>query len=288
MQPVLKAKYKSIYSRFLSLDETQVSISAGIESGQGFMISRLGSNEAKCAGEHFFKNSRFSKVSFDKMSREAGFFPAEKQALEQFSEMTRASLGVSDLLGVWNTDFQHQLLAEFASQSRFCELGSLEPFFSDMPWTQSLSGKRVLVVNPFETSIIRNYADRAELPLINRLLPEFHLTVLRPPLTLAGNIVNNSSWFDELARLRDQVQEINFDVAILGCGSYGMPLAAFVKELGRVAIHLGGSTQLLFGVKGARWASRKDFSEKFEGSWRFPDESERPSNFKAVEGGCYW
>lgn len=44
--------------------------------------------------------------------------------------------------------------------------------------------------------------------------------------------------------------KINFDTAIIGCGAYGMPLAAQIKNAGRQAIHLGGAVQLLFGIKG--------------------------------------
>ena len=48
-----------------------------------------------------------------------------------------------------------------------------------------------------------------------------------------------------------------FDVAIIGCGAYGMPLAAMLKQAGKQAIHLGGATQLLFGIKGKRWEEIK-------------------------------
>ena len=34
--------------------------------------------------------------------------------------------------------------------------------------------------------------------------------------------------------------------------TYGFPLAAEIKRMGRIAIHLGGVTQIMFGVIGSR------------------------------------
>ena len=41
----------------------------------------------------------------------------------------------------------------------------------------------------------------------------------------------------------------NFDIALIGCGAYGFPLAAFVKGIGKKAVHIGGPLQLFFGIK---------------------------------------
>ena len=45
------------------------------------------------------------------------------------------------------------------------------------------------------------------------------------------------------------MREIEFDVAIIGCGAYGLPLAVEAKRMGKQAIHMGGATQVLFGIK---------------------------------------
>ena len=50
-----------------------------------------------------------------------------------------------------------------------------------------------------------------------------------------------------------EISEIDFEIAIIGAGAYGLPLGAFIKKIGRQAIHLGGATQILFGVRRARW-----------------------------------
>ena len=85
--------------------------------------------------------------------------------------------------------------------------------------------------------------------------------------------------------------KIEFDVAIVGCGAYGFPLAAKLKQAGKQAIHLAGATQLLFGIKGKRWEEDPAFEyvrKFFNEAWVYPDETEKPKNASVVEGGCYW
>ena len=49
-----------------------------------------------------------------------------------------------------------------------------------------------------------------------------------------------------------------------------------------------GATQLLFGIKGKKWELCKRCSQLFNDYWVSPAGNERPSNYKQVEGGCYW
>lgn len=50
--------------------------------------------------------------------------------------------------------------------------------------------------------------------------------------------------------MEQDISKIEFDVCLLGCGAYGMPLAAYIKEkLQKTAIHIGGSLQLFLVLK---------------------------------------
>ena len=37
-----------------------------------------------------------------------------------------------------------------------------------------------------------------------------------------------------------EIQMHEFDVCLIGCSAYGLPLAAAVKNMGKQAIHIGG------------------------------------------------
>lgn len=174
------------------------------------------------------------------------------------------------------------------STLQLCFLTSLEPFFADEPWTLALQGKNVLVIHPFDQSIEAQYRRRTK--LFNRpILPDFNLITQRAVQTIAGNKDERfETWFDALEYMYNTAMRKEFDVAILGCGAYGFPLAAKLKRAGKVAIHLGGVTQLIFGIRGARWEQWPEYLDLMTEAWVRPLNSEAPNNSQSVEGGCYW
>lgn len=103
--------------------------------------------------------------------------------------------------------------------------------------------------------------------------------------TIAGNRDNRfRDWNEALQWMIDECKKVEFDVAIIGCGSYGFPLAAEIKKMGKIAIHLGGATQLLFGIRGRRWDSYEEYQE----GWVRPSAEETPRNIEKVENSTYW
>ena len=65
-------------------------------------------------------------------------------------------------------------------------------------------------------------------------------------------------------------------------------LAAHAKQSGKLAIHMGGATQILFGIKGRRWDDHDVISRLYNDSWVRPQPREVPARAMTVEGGCYW
>jgi len=145
------------------------------------------------------------------------------------------------------------------------------------------------VVHPFARSIASQYRQHRQSLFSNpAILPEFELDVLAPPQTLAPATGGFADWQTALDALICQALERPFDVALLGCGAYGMPLGAAIKRAGRQAIHLGGSLQLLFGIRGRRWDALPSFQPLFNDEWVRPSAEETPQRAEAVDAGCYW
>ena len=165
--------------------------------------------------------------------------------------------------------------------------------YMDHPWTEQLEGQRVLVVHPFADSIIDQYDEhREEIWPGTRILPEFaDMEVVETPMTIGGK-GDDEDWGDTLDTLKDTISDSDcdegFDVALIGCGGYGLPLAAHVRVLGKKAIHLGGTLQLLFGIKGHQWDDRNQIKRFYNDAWIRPADSERPDDYEKVERGGYW
>lgn len=108
-----------------------------------------------------------------------------------------------------------------------------------------------------------------------------------------GQCSQFNTWFDALDYMKSEIDKCDYDVCLIGCGAYGFPLAAHVKHNGKQAIHLGGTLQLLFGIKGNRWFDPDSFlypkfKELLNENWVKPLETEKPLVANQIEGGCYW
>lgn len=60
--------------------------------------------------------------------------------------------------------------------------------------------------------------------------------------------------------------------------------------MGKSAIHLGGATQILFGIRGSRWEDKSWFSENLNDYWAYPLDEDKPEEkaMKNCENACYW
>jgi len=235
-----------------------------------------------------------------RMSTNTGFFPVDDEHLMRFAELMLEDFPLIDVLGTWLQEMPlNNILGSWLAgvdvrmkpyfpEAKIVPLQDLEPYYHSDPWSQVLKGKKVLVIHPFETSIRNQYSQRQYLFRNPGVLPEFNLLTLKAVQSIAGNPVEFTSWFDALDRMCVQVERMDFDVAIIGAGAYGLPLAAFVKRMGKKAIHLGGATQILFGIRGLRWDQWEFFQQLYNEYWVRPLPEEIPVKYQSVEGGCYW
>ncbi|MBP5606807.1 MAG: hypothetical protein J6X66_00875, partial [Lachnospiraceae bacterium] len=95
--------------------------------------------------------------------------------------------------------------------------------------------------------------------------------------------------FDALDHMYEEAMAEDFDVALIACGAYGLPLAAKLKQAGKSAVHMGGSLQLLFGIMGGRFENMKELKPFYSSEWVRPMKSEGlKAGVENVENGCYW
>ena len=275
-----------------------------LEYDKPCMIGRLGANELSCMANYLGVKAKnkdrlkyikgnsqpwwWEKTILTQMMNFAGFFPATETNAEKFCRLMMEDMKELDILGSWL--LQEQLFIDELQNTKRVMLEDLEPFFCDHPWTLALKGKKVLVVHPFAETIENQYQKREKL-FDNGLLPEFDLKTIKAVQSLGGRNSRYQNWFDALEGMKNQINCTSFDVAIIGCGAYGFPLAAHVKRIGKKAIHLGGVTQVLFGIIGKRWELRYKFwpyMNLFNEHWVRPADSEKPESADQVEGGTYW
>lgn len=288
--------------------------------GMPCMISRLGTTEINCINNYLciHRNRPFLKKCWDYVKDDthtpwwntdhfklmtiySGIFPSCQDTAERFSKQYLQDIPEIDILAC------HQYYEKFMPLRKDViriQLEMLYPFFVERPWTRYLEGKKVLVVHPFKDTIRMQYAKRKLLFSNSEILPDFDLKILKAVQSIAGVQTQFKDWFEALDYMKKEIERIDFDICIVGCGAYGLPLAAHIKRLGKQAIHLGGGTQLLFGILGNRWVKQYkkkavwhyrpnvhiniDYHSLFNEYWSYPLDSDTPMHANKVENACYW
>ena len=280
--------------RFSNIETTQERISKLIMSGKPFLAGRCGGIEALVCNESLkvkkSPKNNFSRKIISKAHLNAGFINPTREKLLEFSSTYECCVKECDVLGSMTNNREDYLITSFLpKESLITDIGNLEPYYSSNPWTKSLRGKKVLVINPFAESIKKQYySNRTKLFPSSDILPDFELDALKAVQSIAGNECGFDDWFKALDYMFEEAMKRDFDVAIIGCGAYGFPLGLKIKQAGKQAIHLGGATQILFGVWGSRWDSIAEVKKFKNDFWISPSEDEKPKNFNQVENGCYW
>ena len=298
----------SVKTGSMTGSELNAAISDAIRGGWPYMVARFGSCELD-AGLYpyvlskplhtrykWFLRDKVPSIHWDEghaaklmnpLCNNAGFFPQQTVLMRKFSELMVGDVPELDICcRKWG--FEELFEDIYSSSIRYAGLDELEPYDYDSPWSAALKGKKVLVVHPFADSIEKQYSRRELLWENPDVLPEFTLSTIKAVQTIAGQPSEFSDWFQALDYMKSRMDATDYDVAIIGCGAYGFHLAAHAKRTGHTAIHLGGATQILFGIKGRRWDNLPAVSKFYNGYWVYPSADETPRNSKAVEGGCYW
>ncbi len=277
-------------------------------ASDGLMISKFGTIELATVctlgqktlgmGKWDFLRGRMgSDDTFDKqkqlgyLCRNAGFFPNDLEYGEKYVHLTLEDAKEIDILGSYL--YNEKYLKNYIGNAIRVNLeGYYAPFLWKKPWTIELKGKRVLVIHPFVNTIEKQYQRRNKLFVDPEILPEFkELILLKAVQSMADSAPKTGfrSWFEALEFMKNEIDKTNFDIALIGCGAYGMSLAAHVKRKKKIAIHLAGWTQMLFGIYGKRWVQdQPEFSKYINQYWVRPSEDEKPEGAQKVEGGCYW
>lgn len=212
----------------------------------------------------------------------AGFYPNHYKYIELFCKLMIEDAKEVDIIASWQNGEQALLRPDV----KYIPLSLINPIKSSTPWSYYLKGKKVLVIHPFTATISKQYERRAFLFKDPHVLPNFELITLQSVQSIGGNNNEYKTWFDALEYMKERIEHINFDIALIGCGAYGFPLAAYIKRLGKKAIHIGGPLQLLFGIKGHRWDNL--YGDYYNEYWTRPAQKEKPQIANKIENGCYW
>jgi hypothetical protein len=298
------------YDQKLHIQDSNDVIIKLIEKNRPFSILRLGFGpETRLLhnylfhGEKFIQQLKSNTINYNEIFKFCGVYSTTNDIniFLSFYQLTFNSLKKCDLLASFHFDYSFDKLQNEIAQNvkvQQIHARSLEPFYvcedNVLPWTRHLIGKKVLIIHPFIESIKKQlnnnfkfFKDRSKIIFEDKQEFLFYKSYQ----TQAHNYIH-SDWTKTLDLMCDDINTLDFDIALLGCGGYGIPLCNFIKNnMNKSAIYIGGGLQLLFGIMGHRWDIREDWKKRIldnDMQCIYPDENERVKGFKSIENGCYW
>ncbi len=275
-------------------------IQEALREHRGLAVGKLGTCEAETM-YLFLNRYPYNWVLRTEMTRNAGLWPAENHVLTAWAKhMSTFVLPLMDGVAAWwNPTHESGVLMAYATSAHIQHgLDWLSPW-TDY-WLRAIpSSCTVAVVSPFAESIAIQSGHVNELfsePLWSTPAPT--IIPIKTGCSPAYDGKSAAAWSADiqgrgwLAAVSDIVEKVvasGARVALVGCGALSLPIVVGLKERGIVAIHTGGITQCIFGIRGRRWIEDPIVGPLLSSSrWVNPQPSETPTHAKTIEGGCYW
>ena len=285
----------------VNLEEGGASLTKRIREDKPFIAGKLGTSEF----DILYKDS-ISLQEQKNMFVNAGLFgsPDQKpvEILNEWKKYMLKNIHFLDEMVLWNPRYssaEEIFVRSYLSQiKRFLPLRAIEPYYQDREenkWTLAVTS--FCVVSPFKESIESQWSKRDSLfsfpiwspnvdfkgvvrcgysPALTDTVGAWHSTIL------------DNGWFYAVNSIVNQCVALNVKLVLVGAGCLSLPICFELKKRGISAIHTGGATQIMFGVRGSRWSKHDVISKFFNDSWSAPLPSEIPNRAGNVEGGCYW
>lgn len=286
--------------------EYTAALAAALDRSAGFAAGKLGGSERtwlsyppRIERERGIGRRALALSLGHQSADHSGIWPTDLGFLLRFCEQFRAAVAELDAIGLFADAFaiEAEIFERLAPPGMPMRFGDQEPIRDPaLPrsqcWLELLRGRRVLIVSPF-ADLLRDRArpeiyEPAWASAGKRWFEPAAVESVEFPYGFdAATRARYGSALDLLAELRATVVGRDFDVALIGAGGLGIPLAAAVKESGRVGLSLGGHLQVMFGVYGQRWLERREWREEIiNDAWIRVPERYRPDPGPHLED--YW
>lgn len=282
---------------------------AAVEDRRGYASAKIGQSEKQWlyhpilrSHERDARRLRAYETALAYHFRvQAGLFPATPAFFRRFTDVYSVHLRELDCLGLFfdAPALECEIIKHYRTKASLIHYSNQEPDRST-PGDEAncylpfLAGKKLLVVAPF-AHFLRQRATAETFTGVWQKTgkPWFHPADVDSVEFPYGYEEKTRQTYGDALNLLDSIQaqiaSKSFDVALIGAGGLGMPLAGFVKSLGKVGLSLGGHLQIIFGVYGRRWIDRHDWQARYFNEWwtRVPA-AYRPAAALTTDDGAYW
>ncbi len=283
---------KDTYDNWLEAKEAQQYLFNKITNGEPFAATRLGKTESIIVGE-YMKNEKYDDETLKWLYSTSGFFSENEineRDVDRYAEATINAVRETDMHMVVFKENIEVVNAYMSAQAAVCRWyggGIYDGTESDVVWTDALKGKKILVISPYARTVETQYEKREKIYCDRHRLPEFELITYQMISTQMGEHCGFRDFFDAYEKVKADIRQIDFDIALIAAGAYGYLLSCDIKEMGKQAIELCSYLMPFFGIKTKRHVVQEYINRYYNEYWSFPID-EPPPYAQQVENGAYW
>lgn len=244
-----------------------------LEETAPFLAGRIGSTELR--NLLHFNGIIFAAKAPYYLEKESGIFPRNYSTAKRFIKETEESLSSIDILISFGWEYEGYLKQFLNHDAIITKPRALEPYLiPDEGWWHALGGKKLLIVNCFASLIKQRFTYEIleklwpnEKQYLDKIIPK-HITAIDTPLNWETSTKQRfKSYSDVTCDLKKKIDSADFDIALVACGGIGLPLAAWIKNQGKQAIHTGGVIQVFTGINGKRFSTQMPWKEIDKTHW---------------------
>ena len=207
-----------------------------------------------------------------------------------------------DYLGLFGAEQEIKLINDFRLDSKLLDYRDTEPDRSipanpELCYLPLFKNKKVLLVASF-AALLKERANQNDFENVwckigkKWFFPE-SVSAVEFPYSYVTEVKTHEKFgtsFNLYNHICEQIKNESFDIALIAAGGLGIPLAAFVKSIGRTGLSLGGHLQVVFGVAGKRWKNDQFYNENYINEyWIDMPPSYHPQNKELLaDSGAYW
>ncbi len=284
----------------MNIVESNKEIINTINSNKVFIIARFGLGPETTLCYNYNVNKKINNNNLNNVLRICGIYCKNNNitVFEKYFEELNNAIENSDILACFNNSNIESIQNVYSTMYNLTKIHSrsLEPFYvmqdNEIPWTHYLFGKKVLVVNPFTDSMKKQLDNNFQIFKDKKIFLDGQEFIFYKSFQTHGNHYIHNNWLETFTIMCNDIEKLEFDIALLGCGGYGLPLCNFIKtKMNKSSIYIGGGLQLLFGVMGHRWINRDDWKKIIKENntnFVFPSENEKLDNKNTIENSAYW
>jgi hypothetical protein len=277
--------------------------------GQGFATGKLGNSELPWLYYPILldknpptpKRWTFERTLLMHFERQCGLFPAKPDFCLSFTQQYVEYVHRLNALGIILD--QWPILAKVINHYQFrgkiffhtrLEPDRSIPANDDACYLSLFRGKRILLICPFAEFL----AERANRETFERVWAKTGKRWFEPASVDAiefpyGFEPTTQERYETVLDLLDEimprVRQRDFDVALIAAAGLAIPIAAQIKDMGKIGISLGGHLQIVFGVLGKRWRTNKQWQrDYFNDAWVDVPARYHPTRTDVCDFGAYW